>query len=67
LILALMRAAGDILQRRPLAEPALRGVLLVTENQKIMRAAGRRLLTGLGWHGTGSHKRGLDIWRIEFE
>lgn len=64
---AMMGAAVNALRARPRSEPAIRGVLLITENRKIMRTGGRRFLAGLGWHRSGSSQHGLDIWRVPFE
>lgn len=62
---ALVRAAVDALRQHRDAA-AVKGVVLVTENPKLMRDGGRRLLTRLGWRSVGSDARGLDLWMIEF-
>jgi hypothetical protein len=62
-----MRAAIDTLrERRPAAAGTL-GIALVTENPKLMRESGRRLIASFGWRRTGTDPRGLDLWTIEFE
>lgn len=62
----LVRASVDALRDRRV-EPAVQGIVLVTENKKLMRASGRRILTHLGWHPAGTDPRGLDVWKIEFD
>ncbi len=64
---AMMRAAAGTLRERRHAEPAIRGVVLVAENPKLMRASARRFLTYLGWRQEGKDSRGLDIWTVEFD
>lgn len=41
--------------------------MLVTENQKLMRKSGQRLLASLGWQKVGKDQRGLDVWTVEFD
>ena len=64
---ALVRAAVDTLRERGVTGTAVKGVVLITENPKLMRESGRRLLNHLGWRHAGADPRGLDIWTIEFE
>jgi len=67
LCIALVRAAVDALRERRVSGSVVKGVVLITENPKLMRDSGRRLLTHLGWRHAGADPRGLDIWRIDFE
>lgn len=62
---AMMRAAIDTLRERRAA--SVRGIALVTENRKLMRESGRRLIASFGWRRVGADARGLDLWSIEFE
>ena len=64
LALGLIRAAMVVLRQR--SDPDVRGMALVTENPKLMRAGGRRLLKNLGWRRRGNDARGLDLWLFEF-
>ncbi len=63
---ALVRAAVTALRAGRHALPGIRGVALVTENPKLMRAGGRRLLAGLGWQSAGKGPHGRDLWLIAF-
>lgn len=65
LSLAMVREATAALQRRQV-EPPVAGVVLVTENQKLMRRGGHRVLQWLGFTRVGSDRRGQDIWKFEF-
>lgn len=62
---ALLRAAVEALRVRP-TDRVVAGVMLVTENRKIMRRGPRRILAGLGWQAAGKDRRGLDVWTFEF-
>ena len=64
---ALARAGVDALREHRHAEAAIRGVALLAENPKFMRAGGRRFLTKLGWCQVGQDARGQDVWTIEFD
>ena len=63
---ALMRAAIATLHERRPAAAAIQGIALVTENPKLMRASGRRLIASFGWQRIGKDTRGLDVWTITF-
>ena len=42
------------------------GMVIVTENPKIMRPGARRLLRRYGYHLLGKNGRGQDVWRTGF-
>lgn len=44
----------------------VRGVVLVTENPKLMQRGARGLLTRLGWAYAGRGPLGRDVWKIDF-
>lgn len=50
--------------RHPDAEPA--GMLIVTENRKLMRPGLKRLLERHGYEYRGRERRGLDVWLARF-
>lgn len=64
---AMVRAAVGALREGRDPGAAIRGVALVTENRKLMRAGGRRLLAHLGWQQAGTDPRGQDLWTVEFD
>ena len=64
---ALTRAALGALREGRHFGAAVQGVAVVTENPKLRRASGRRLLTNLGWRPSGTDPRGLDLWTVEFD
>jgi hypothetical protein len=66
LVSAMMHRAVDTLRQGAHKDGGIPGVVLVTENQKLMRKSGQRLLASLGWHMEGKDSRGLDVWTVEF-
>ena len=44
----------------------MRGLLIVTENRKLMRPGLRKLLLRHGYQPLGRSTRGLDWWRVDF-
>ena len=46
---------------------APRGVVIITENAKLMRRGAMSRLEGLGFHLLGSDARGLDVWCHRFD
>lgn len=65
LAMAMVRAATAALNTR-CVEPRAVGVLLVTENQKLMLRSGHRLLSHLGFTRIGRDRRGLEVWTHVF-
>jgi hypothetical protein len=59
-------AARDFLRgfRHPHANPA--GMLIVTENRKLMRPGMKRYLERHGYQYRGRDPRGLDVWLAQF-
>jgi len=47
--------------------PGVAGIVLITENPKLMARGGRRKLERLGWTYVGRGPRGRDAWKIDFE
>ncbi|WP_295879024.1 hypothetical protein [uncultured Thiohalocapsa sp.] len=66
LMRAVTNATRDYLRdfRHPDAEPA--GMLIVTENRKLMRPGLKRLLGRHGYEYRGRERRGLDVWLVRF-
>lgn len=58
-------ATRDYLQRLALDNGA-RGVVIVTENRKLMREGMRRLLARIGFRYPGLSPQGVDMWRADF-
>lgn len=44
----------------------VRGVVLITENPKLMQPGAQGLLTRLGWTYVGRGPRGRDVWKVDF-
>jgi hypothetical protein len=63
---AATRHAVEFLQTRPNPKMNIKGVIAVTENPKLTREGGRRLLQRLGFAYDGRGPKGFDIWKIEF-
>jgi hypothetical protein len=65
-MLAVPNATRDFLRdfRHPIAQPD--GMLLVTENRKLMRPGMRKLFTRHGYHYWGRNAKGEDVWAVEF-
>jgi hypothetical protein len=66
LMRAVTNTTRDVLRdfRHPDAEPA--GMLIVTENRKLMRPGLKRLLERHGYEYRGRERRGLDVWLARF-
>jgi len=66
LMRAVTNATRDYLRnfRYPDAEPA--GMLIVTENRKLMRPGLKHLLERHGYEYRGRERRGLDVWLARF-
>lgn len=60
----MVQCAVAVLRAR--AAPGVAGVVLITENPKLMLRAGQRKLTRLGWSYVGRGPLGRDAWRIDF-
>lgn len=66
LSLAMVRAAVQELRRRR-GEPSVAGVVIVTENRKLMKRGGHRLLQRLGFARAGRDRRGQEVWMCAFD
>lgn len=66
LMLALLNASRDFLRtfEHPVSQPE--GMLLVTENHKLMRPGMRKLLARNGYRYWGKTSWGDDVWGVEF-
>jgi hypothetical protein len=66
LSLKVLNATRDFLRsfQHPKSQPA--GMLIVTENRKLMRPGMRRLLTRHGYQHWGMSARDEDVWAVEF-
>jgi len=66
LMRAVTNATRDFL--RDFDHPQLRpaGMLIVTENRKLMRAGIRRYFERHGYRYRGRNRKGLDVWVVEF-
>jgi hypothetical protein len=66
LMRAVTNATRDHLRafRHPDVAPA--GMLIVTENRKLMRPGLKRLLERHGYEYRGRERRGLDVWLTRF-
>jgi hypothetical protein len=66
LMLAVINATRDFLRhfRHPIAQPE--GMLLVTENRKLMRPGVRKLLARHRYKYWGRNAKGEDVWAVEF-
>lgn len=42
------------------------GIVLITENPKLMEPAGKRKLSRLGWEYIGRGPQGRDAWKVDF-
>lgn len=62
---AALRLALDYLRDHP-RSPHPAGLIIVTENPKLMRPGAMAILTDLGFERLGRTPRGQDIWRILF-
>ena len=47
-------------------QPKLKGVILVTENAKLLRRSGFRIFERSGMQHIGKNELGQDIWKIDF-
>lgn len=56
--------AVDCLTERHAA--GIKGIVLVTENEKLMTRGSRNKLAELGWTYVGRGPRGRDVWKIDF-
>lgn len=61
-----LRLTWAFLKERP-AQPALAGLMIVTENPKLMRPAAARELAKAGFHRLGRDPRGRDVWCRRFD
>lgn len=60
------RHAVEFLKTRPNPRLGVKGVVVVTENPKLTRGGGRRVLQRLGFDYDGRGPKGFDVWRVEF-
>jgi hypothetical protein len=67
LMLAVLNATRDFLRsfQHPIAQPE--GMLLVTENRKLMRPGMRKLFERNGYQYWGRNTQGVDVWAVEFD
>ncbi|MDD5329029.1 MAG: hypothetical protein PHX38_03430 [Sulfuricella sp.] len=59
-------AASDFLRAQATSAPDIAGMVLITENSKLMKPAAQRKLRRLGWHYVGRGPLGRDAWKIDF-